>query len=441
MVDRLPPPSTPDTRPPPDGRPRVGGGARANGRPGPSRPGATLHRTVSLPMLVLYGLGTTVGAGIYALTGEVAGEAGLRAPLAFLVSAMAAGVTAVGFAELAGRLPKAAGEAVFADRAFGRRWFSRSVGLAVLLAGIVAASAITRAFGGYMAELIDGPEWLLAIALVVGLGGLAVSGVRQSVVAAGLFTVVELCGLALIVWTGREHLPDVVTRADELLGPPTTAAGWSGVLGGAFLAFFAFLGFEDMDSVAEETRNAPVVLPRAILLTLGLTTVVYMLVAAVAVLAVAPAALAASDAPLALIYERAGGDADVMASIAALAMVNGALVQLVMVPRVVYGLSNLGLVPTWAGAVSPRTRTPVRATLAGAALVGVLAVSVELEWLARLTSATTMIVFATVNAALIVIKRRDGPTPTFQVPAWAPVVGLCTALAMFVAEAIRLASG
>ncbi|MEM9566612.1 MAG: amino acid permease, partial [Actinomycetota bacterium] len=160
-----------------------------------------------------------------------------------------------------------------------------------------------------------------------------------------------------------------------------------------------------------------------------------------AVLAVAPATLAASDAPLALIYERAGGDPDVMASIAALAMVNGALVQLVMVPRVIYGLSNLGLVPAWAGAVSPRTRTPARATLAGAALVAVLAVSVELEWLARLTSATTMIVFATVNAALIVIKRRDGPTPTFQVPAWVPVIGLATALAMFAAEAIRLVAG
>jgi APA family basic amino acid/polyamine antiporter len=120
-----------------------------------------LEREVSLPMLVLYGLGTTVGAGIYALTGEVAGSAGMKAPLAFLVSAVLAGITAVGFAELAGRLPKAAGEAVFVDRAFGRRGLTRIVGLAVLLAGVVAASAISNAFGGYVAELIDGPQWLL----------------------------------------------------------------------------------------------------------------------------------------------------------------------------------------------------------------------------------------------------------------------------------------
>ena len=123
--------------------------------------GAQLEREVSLPMLILYGLGTTIGAGIYALTGEVAGSAGMRAPLAFLVSALLAGVTAIGFAELAGRLPRAAGEAVFVDRAFGRRPLTRAVGLAVLTAGVVAASAITKAFSGYVAELIEVPRWSL----------------------------------------------------------------------------------------------------------------------------------------------------------------------------------------------------------------------------------------------------------------------------------------
>jgi amino acid transporter len=392
-------------------------------------------------MLVLYGLGTTIGAGIYALTGEVAGEAGMRAPLAFLVSALAAGVTAVGFAELAGRLPLAAGEAVFTEHAFGRRRLSRLVGLAVLVAGVVAAAAITRAFGGYMSELIDWPEWLLALLLIAGLGLLAVSGVRESVLAAGAFTVIELGGLGLILWAARDRVDDVILRADELIGPPTSMAGWGGVMGGAFLAFFAFLGFEDIDSVAEETRNAPVVLPRAILITLGLTTVIYMAVASVAVLAVEPAVLSATDAPLALIYERSGGNGDVLAFIAALAMVNGALVQIVMVPRVVYGLANLGLVPPWAGAVSSRTNTPLRATVAGAAVIATLAVAIELEWLARLTSATTMAIFATINAALVVIKRRDGPTSTFQVPLFVPVVGVATAATMFAIEVVRLLIG
>jgi amino acid transporter len=389
-------------------------------------------------MLVLYGLGTTIGAGIYALTGEVAGEAGMRAPLAFLVSALLAGVTAIGFAELAGRLPKAAGEAVFVNHAFGRVGLTRSVGFAVLTAGVVAAAAISNAFGGYVAELIDTPRWLLVVLLVVVLGGIAVSGAKESVGAAGVFTVVEIIGLGLVMWAGRNSFGDMGSRAGDLLGPPSTLAGWSGVFGGAFLAFFAFLGFEDMDSVAEETENAPVALPRAILITLAVTTVLYMTVAAVAVLEVEPASLAASDAPLALIYDRAGGNPDVLAFIAALAMVNGALVQLVMIPRVVYGLSNLDLLPAWAGAVSPRTRTPVRATIAGAVLIVVLAVGLELDWLARLTSAVTMAIFITINAALIAIKRQDGPTTTFQVPAAVPVVGIVAATAMFIVELVRL---
>ncbi|MCP5035390.1 MAG: amino acid permease, partial [Actinomycetia bacterium] len=376
--------------------------------------------------------------GIYALTGEVAGAAGMKAPLAFAVSALLAGITAVGFAELAGRLPKAAGEAVFVDRAFGRAGVTRIVGLAVVVAGVVAASAISRAFGGYVAELIDWPRWLLVVGLVVALGAIAIIGVKQSVSAAAVLTVVEVIGLGLVVWAGRDSLSGLVSEAGELLGPPTSAAGWSGVMGGAFLAFFAFLGFEDMDAVAEETKNAPVNLPRAILITLVVTTVLYMTVAAVAVLEVDPALLAESDAPLALIYEEAGGRAGVLAFIAALAMVNGALVQLVMLPRVVYGLSNLGLVPAWPGAVSARTNTPVRATVGAVVVVAVLAISVELEWLARVTSATTMAIFITVNVALVAIKAKDGPTTTFQVPGWVPVVGTVAASGMFITEVARL---
>ena len=390
-------------------------------------------------MLVLYGLGTTVGAGIYALMGEVSGSAGMRAPLAFLVSALLAGSTAIGFAELAGRLPRAAGEAVFVDHAFGRRPLTAAVGCGVLVAGVVAAAAVTDAFAGYVADLTDAPKWLLSIGLITVLAGLSVSGAKESVSAAAAFTIVEIGGLFLVLWAGRDSLGDLVTRSGDLLGPPSDLGAWSGILGGAFLAYFAFLGFEDIDSIAEETDNARVNLPKAILITLGVTTLLYVTVAAVAVLEVAPARLSESDAPLALIYEQAGGNGDVMAFIAALAMVNGALVQLVMVPRVVYGLSRLGLVPAAMGAVSPRTNTPVRATLGAAVLVTLLTLSLDIEWLARLTSAVTMAVFISVNASLIRIKRRYGPTTSFSVPMWVPMVGIVASVGMFVAEIWRLA--
>jgi amino acid transporter len=400
-----------------------------------------LRRDVSLPMLVLYGLGTTVGAGIYALTGEVAGEAGLRAPMSFLVAAALAGVTCLGFAELAGRLPKAAGEAVFVDRAFGRRFLTTGVGIAVLTAGVVAAAAISNAFGGYLSEIVDAPQWVLVLGLIVVLGGLASSGVKESVGAAGVITVIELAGLLLVVWAGRHAIGDAPAQAGELFDVAGGLDAWSGVLGGAFLAFFAFLGFEDMDAVAEETRDAPRTLPLAVLITLAVTAVLYVVVSTTAVLAVPPADLADSTAPLALVFERSGGNADMLAAIAALAMVNGALVQLVMIPRVVYGLTNLGLLPASVGAVSRRTGTPLRATLAATVLVGVLAVSFDIGPLARITSATTMAVFVAVNVSLLVIKRKDGPTPTFTVPGWLPYVAVVASSAMFLVEFTRLVGG
>ncbi len=418
--------------------PAAEAGADGSPRQHDSHGETTLERSVSLPMLVLYGLGTTIGAGIYALTGEVAGEAGVQAPLAFLAAAVLAALTCLGFAELAGRLPKAAGEAVFVDRAFGVRSVTTAVGVAVVVAGVVAAAAISNAFGGYLSEIVDVPRWILVLGLIAGLGALASSGVKESVRAAGVITVIELGGLVLIVWAGRAALADAPDRAGAMFDLSGGLDGWSGILAGAFLAFFAFLGFEDMDAVAEETRDAPRTLPLALLITLGVTSVLYVLVSATAVLAVEPARLAASSAPLALVFERSGGNPDLLAAIAALAMVNGALVQLVMVPRVVYGLSNLGLIPAWVGAVSMRTRTPLRATVAGAFVVAVLALSLDVGPLARITSATTMGVFVAVNVSLAVIKRRDGPTTTFMVPAWLPYVAVVASLGMFVAEIARL---
>ncbi len=405
---------------------------------GSAREEGRLSRELSLTLLVLYGLGTTVGAGIYALTGEVAHEAGMRAPLSFALSAALAGTTAVGYAELTGRFPRAAGEAVFVDRAFGFRPLTVGVGLSVIGAGTVAAATISNAFGGYVAELLDVPRWLLVVLLMTVLAAVAVIGVKESVTAAAALTLIEVGGLGLVLWAGRGSLADVGGRWPDLVGPPGSWTGWSGVLGGAFLAFFAFLGFEDIDAVAEETQQARIVLPRAILITLGLTTVLYVAVAAVAVLEVDPVRLGQSDAPLALVYQQAGGAPDVIAFVGALAMVNGALIQIVMIPRVTYGLTRLGLLPMALGVVSPRTHTPVRATVGAAVAITILAASFELRWLARLTSLLTMGTFVVVNGALLAIKRREGPTSTFEVPFALPVLGIVASGLLFAIEVVRL---
>lgn len=394
-----------------------------------------LHREISLPMLVLYGLGTTIGAGIYALVGEIAGAAGIYAPWSFFVAAALAAITGLGFAELAARLPKAAGEAVFVDHAFRHRPLTRAIGLSVVAVGLIAGAAITTAFAGYVGELFAIPDAVAVIGLVLALAVVSITGVRNSVGIAAVFTIIEVIGLLLVVGVG-------VGAADfgnvgAALTPGFEWDVWVGIMGGAFVAFFAFLGFEDIDAMAEETKQARRMLPRAIVLTLVISTVLYVLVVGMSILVVDPAVLGASDAPLVLVYETAGGSAALMAMFGALAMINGVLVQLLMVSRVFYGLGRLGTLPAALGKVEPRSGTPVTATVIGTGLMLALALAFDLGVLARITSLLTIGIFTAVNVSLVKIKTRDGSVGVFEVPSWLPIVGVVVSAALLVGELLR----
>jgi amino acid transporter len=146
-------------------------------KPRAGRPGATLRRGLSLPLMVLYGLGTTIGAGIYVLIGSVVGSAGLHTPIAFLLALLMASFTAFSFAELSARYPKSAGEAVFAYHGFGRSWLAVAVGLLMTSAVIVSGGAIVRGFTGYLQSFVSAPDWLIIVALILVLGMIAAWGI------------------------------------------------------------------------------------------------------------------------------------------------------------------------------------------------------------------------------------------------------------------------
>ncbi len=396
-----------------------------------------LRRNVGFPLLLLYGLGTTVGAGVYALVGEVAGLAGAYAPAAFVVSALLATATALAFAELSSRHPRAAGEAEYVARAFGRPGLSRGVGLAVAAAGTISAATVARGFAGYVGAVVSVPTPLLLTLLIVVLGGVAAWGVRESLRIAGAMTLLEVGGLLAVVTVVLVAAPE--TRAALPVAPsPVSAAA---VLSASTLAFFAFLGFEDMVNVAEEVTDVRRTLPRAILWTLGLTTLIYAAVAWAAVVQVAPAELAASEAPLALVYERALGRAPVeLLVIGALAMLNGALIQIVMASRVLYGLGERGLVPRGWARVHPRTGTPVFATILVSATALLLALALPLASLARATAWVALAVFACIHAALFVLQRREpAPPGAFVCPRFVPPVGGAVSLLLLGFEAQRVA--
>jgi len=385
---------------------------------------ATLKRAFSLPLLTFYGLGTILGAGIYVLIGEVAVHAGRQTPIAFLVAAILAAFSAFSYAELSARFPLSAGEAVYTQRAFGVRALSRTVGLMIVSIGVVSTATLVNGFVGYLNVFVGLPAWSVIVLLVTLLSGLAMWGISESAWVAAITTLVELGGLLLVLWVALPVV-DMGKATASVLAVPFDTPMLTGVLAGAFVAFYAFIGFEDIVNVAEEVREPSRTLPRAILLALAVATMLYMLIALVSINLLSPERLAASEAPLALLYEEATGDAPVFIGLVGLAaVINGALIQIVMASRVLYGMAAQGWMPPALATVNPYTRTPLRSTFLVAVITLTLALWLPLITLAQITSLITLLVFALVNLSLWRIKYRDPrPVGVAVFPLWLPVAG------------------
>ncbi len=364
-----------------------------------------LNRTLTLPWLVFYGLGVTVGAGIFALIGEVIALAGDRAPLAFLFAGAIAGATGLSYALLVRIYPKAGGEAVFVHHGLGPVW-AKLVGYAVVTIAIVSSAAISIAFTGYARQFTTLPQPVLLAGLLLFLALIAARGIRESVTFAAAITFVEVATLIFIIAAG---LPGLATLEfpQAILG--TSGLPFMPVIGAALLAFFAFIGFEDIENMAEETIDPERTIPLAILWTLAITLVLYVLLALVAVSSPARDEIAGAQAPVALLFNRLTGmDSAPVSVIAALAMTNGILVQIVMAARVLYGMANEGLAPTIFGKVNKVRRTPALATFGVAGVVLALALLFPIAALAGATSSVVIAVFALVNLSLWRLGNQGG---------------------------------
>jgi APA family basic amino acid/polyamine antiporter len=384
----------------------------------------SLERTMSLPLLTLYGLGTMVGAGIYALIGKVTGAAGLWAPAAFLLAAGMASLTALSFCELSARLPRAGGEAIYVKAGFRSSGLATLVGLMVALAACVSAATVARGFAGYVAELVVVAPWLAIVGLIAALGGLAAWGIREAAWAAAVMTVIEVGGLLVVTGAGATSLAELPARLPDLL-PPLQAEAWLSVGSASLLCFYAFLGFEDMVNVAEEVEDVQRVLPLAILLTLGCTILIYLALTLVIVLSIDPAELADSEAPLADVYRLLTGRSAVWISVVGvLAMTNGALIQIIKASRVLYGLAIEGHLPKPLARIHPGRRTPIIATTVVTAFVAALALGLPIGRLAEATAVITLATFSLANLALCFLKRREPPPDGVRpVPFAIPVAG------------------
>jgi amino acid transporter len=280
--------------------------------------------------------------------------------------------------------------------------------------------------------------------VVLAMGAIAAWGVKESVSFAGAMTLIEIGGLLLLVLAGVATGPELVTRLPEAVPPLGDGSVLAGIMGTALLAVFAFIGFEGLANIAEEVRDPQHTLPRAIFLTLAISTVLYVLVAWVALIAVPHDELARSPAPLALVFERlTGASPRTMTLIAIVATLNGIIVQIIMASRVLYGLAHQGNLPPAFGTVHSVTRTPLFATTFATGLVLLFALLLPLHHLADLTARITLVVFALVNLSLIRLKARTpaAPAGAYVAPAWAPWAGVASCLGLLVVDIALMLAG
>jgi amino acid transporter len=378
-------------------------------------------------MLLVFVLGDVLGAGIYALVGVVAGETGGAIWTAFLIATILALLTAFAYAELVTKYPRAGGAAVFVHSAFKLPFFTFMVAFAVMCSGIASAATLARAFAGdYFSAFIDLPVVLVALAFLLVVALINFRGISESVKLNMVLTLIEVTGLVLIILIGIAALVAGQGEPSRNLEFPEGSNVALAILGGAALSFYALIGFEDSVNVAEETRDPARTFPRALFGGLLIAGVVYLLVTFTASMVVPTAQLTESDGPLLEVVQQGplGIPTRAFALIALLAVANGALINLIMASRLVYGMANQGIVPAPFSRVHRTRRTPYVAIVFTTALAMLLATVGDLSDLAGTTTTLLLLVFIAVNVAVLVLKRDRVAHAHFQTPKVIPILGI-----------------
>lgn len=388
-----------------------------------------LHRSIGPFQMTLYGLGSMLGSGIYGLIGQAAGQVGNAVWLAFLVALVAALLTALTYASLGSRYPRAGGAAYIAERAYRSPLMGFVVGLAVACSALTSVATQSRVFAANLAAFIgsgEGTVTLLALGFLLLLMGLVLRGIRESMWVNVLCTCIEAGGLLLVVAVGISYWGTV-----DLLETPPPGEGASDVmillvLQGAVLTFFAFIGFEDSLNVAEECRDPRSTIPIGLISAMAIAALIYMAVAITAVSVMPWRELAAAPGPLTAVMNRAAPwlPPVVYTAITLFAVANTALVNYVTASRLAYGMAHQRLLPAWLGRVHATRRTPHLAILALFAVVAPLAVIGTIGQLAAATVLLLLTVFALLNGALVLLKNREGePRGRFEIPLILPILG------------------
>jgi APA family basic amino acid/polyamine antiporter len=399
-------------------------------------PEPQLKRRLGLWVTTLTGVGVILGSGIYVLVGVAAGEAGNAVWLSFLIAAAVAGFTGLSYARLSRLRPKDAPEFQFVGMAF-RPSLAFLAGWLILWAVVISASAVALGFAGYLSYIAGTPVIPVAIGLVLASSVVVFLGIGESALLAGILTFIEVGGLVFIAAIGIPHLGQV-----DLLEMPM---GVVGTVGAASLVFFAYLGFEGMANFSQEMRNPEKDLPRAILLALGISTLLYIMVSLAAVSVVDWQVLGRSDAPLALVAAQVLGShaGTTLTLVALFSTANTVLLLLLGASRAMWAMSCAGALPRVFCVIGEERRTPWPAIIAVGFFASLFTLFGNIGDVAEFTNFATLLAFAGVNAAALKLFRQNSPLSGFRrilLDIVMPALGLVTALLLAINTGWRAAS-
>ncbi|MGN0146691.1 MAG: APC family permease [Arthrobacter koreensis] len=398
-----------------------------------SEPQTGLKRAVGTPLLFAFIVGDTLGAGIYTLVGTMAADVGGAIWLPLLIALVVAMLTAATYAELITKYPHAGGAARYVDRAFGIPYLSFIVGFLMMASGITTAAALANAFAGdYLTALIDVPAAPAAVAFIIALTLINLRGVRESLTANLIASIIEVSGLIIVIFVAGVVFTSGNGEPSRLLEFAPDISPLEGAFAASIVAFFSFLGFEAAANMAEEVRKPSKSYPRALFGAIGTAGLVYLLIAIGAVIVVPPADLAESTGPLLDVVAASGVGIPpwLFSLIALIAIANGALLFMVMASRVGYGLAEAELLPRAFSRVLPGRRTPWVSIVVIAGLTIILTLTGNVASLAETTVLLLLLVFLSANVSVLVLKKDKVDHDHFSAPRFVPVLAIIASIVL-----------
>jgi len=369
-----------------------------------------LKREVGLIGILSAGIGVILGAGIYALIGKAAIFSGNMLWLSFLIASIVAMFTGLSYAELSSKFPKAGGEFVYVSRIINKK-LANLVGFALILVGVFSCATLCIAFGGYLKSMLNTPIILFGILLILFIALINYIGIKFSIKFNIIATIIEVAGLIIIIVLGIKYFGTV-----NYIETPET--GIIGIFTAIGIIFFAYLGFEDIVNLAEETKHARKLMPIAVVASLIITTLLYILVSLSAVSIIGFQELGLSDSPLTLIFQTATGlrFGGLFSIIALFSIFNTVLLLFIAATRIAYSMGINKSLPLIFGKLDERTRTPYFSIIILAILTILVIIMGNISLAAQLTNIVILAVFVVINIAVIKLRYSGLNVRGFNVP-------------------------